>query len=498
MSAHHGLRYGFACAIASASASAIAIASSALGAEAPIHLRAVVDGLERPVSVVNAGDGSGRLFVVQQGGEIRIFDGGRLLAAPFLDLSSIVSCCGEQGLLGLAFHPSYETNGTFYVDYTDLAGDTRIARYHVATDPDVADAGSGMVLLSIDQPFANHNGGQILFGRDGKLWIGTGDGGSAGDPQNNAQNGSSLLGKILRIDVDSAFPYGIPSDNPFLGNAGVRDEIWAIGLRNPWKFTFDRVNGDLFIADVGQGNWEEIDFEPATSLGGRNYGWRKMEGGHCFNPANGCNDGSLTLPVLEYSHAEGCSVTGGYRYRGREMPVHDGTYFFGDYCSGRIWAGTVDPVSGTWTRTEVLDSSLSISSFGEDEKGELYVTDLGGTLYRVFGETFCNVQLSQHTYLPGETVSTKVFEMANLSAATVAVEFKIWLTVPGTRSIPVRRGGADGSIVLPADFSTDAGAVDLFTVSGTVPKGTYALGCRFIDPATGGLLAEDVRPFEVR
>lgn len=477
---------------------ALAIAAPALGAIAPIHLRTVVEGLERPVAVVNAGDGRGRLFIVQQSGEIRIFDGARLMTAPFLDLSPIVSCCGERGLLGLAFHPSYETNGIFYVDYTDLAGDTRVARYQVSTDPDVADPASGVVLLSIDQPFSNHNGGQLAFGHDGKLWIGAGDGGSGGDPQGNAQNGNSLLGKILRIDVDSALPYGIPSDNPFVDDPGVRDEIWALGLRNPWRFSFDRANGDLFIADVGQGSWEEIDFEPVTSPGGRNYGWRRMEGAHCYNPSNDCNDGSLTLPILEYSHAEGCSVTGGYRYRGAEMPDHDGTYFFGDYCSGRIWGGTLEETTGNWARTEVLDSSLSISTFGEDENGELYVADLDGTLYRVFGETFCNVQLSQGSYAAGETVRTRVFELANLSAATVAIDLEIRLDVPGAPSIPLRRTEADGSVILPAKFSTDDGAVDLFIVSSALAKGTYSLGCRFVNPATGGLLSESVRPFVVR
>jgi glucose/arabinose dehydrogenase len=475
---------------------ALFVASS--GQAAPVNLRPVVEGLERPVAMTPAGDGSGRLFIVQQGGEILVFDGSQLLGVPFLDLSSLVSGGSEQGLLGLAFHPDYETNGFFYVDYTDVSGDTRVARYRVSPDPNVADPASGVVILAIAQPFTNHNGGQLAFGPDGNLWIAVGDGGSAGDPMNNAQNGNSLLGKILRIDVDGALPYRIPVDNPFRANAGVRDEIWALGLRNPWRFSFDRLTGDLFIADVGQGQWEEVDFEPVTSPGGRNYGWRRMEGAHCYNPSSGCSDASLTLPVMEYSHQEGCSITGGYRYRGAEVPALFGTYLFGDYCSGRIWGGTLDPVSGAWTRTELLDSALSISSFGEDENGELYVADLSGTIYRLYGETFCNVQLEKSVYRNGDAVRAKVFEIANLSPSTVAVEVKIWLDPPGIAAISLARGGADGSVVIPANYSADSGPLKLFTLQGTVPLGRYAVGCLFLDPVTGRRISEDASVFVVQ
>ncbi|HEY7698534.1 MAG TPA: hypothetical protein VIE88_08965, partial [Vicinamibacteria bacterium] len=259
----------------------------------------------------------------------------------------------------------------------------------------------------------------------------------------------------------------------------------------------DRLTGDLFIADVGQNAWEEVDFEPVTIHGGRNYGWRRMEGTHCFNPASNCDDGSLVLPILEYSHSLGCSITGGYRYRGTEMPEHIGTYFFGDFCSGRIWGGTENVETGAWTRTELLDTELSISTFGEDERGELYVADIAGTLYRLHGETFCNVQLDQSRYSSGQTVRATSFELANLSAQTVAIEFEIWLEAPGAAPIPVSRGGADGSVVFPANFSVDSGPFDLFAVSAATPRGNYAFGCRFIDPATGALVAEGRSTFVV-
>jgi len=444
------------------------LAASSPAFAAPVNLRPVVEGLDRPVVVAHAGDGSGRLFIVQQGGEIRIFDGAQLLPVPFLDLSSSVSSGSEQGLLGLAFHPSYETNGFLYVNLTDLAGDTQILRFTVSADANVADPGSAVPLLSVDQPFANHNGGQLAFGPDGKLWIGLGDGGSAGDPGNRAQSGTTLLGKILRIDVDQGLPYAIPQDNPFVSDPAVRDEIWALGLRNPWRFSFDRLTGDLFIADVGQNAWEEVSFEPATSGGGRNYGWRRMEGAHCFNPASNCNDGSLVLPVLEYSHALGCSITGGYRYRGTGMPEHFGTYFFGDFCSGRIWGGIENAETGAWAPTELLDSDLLISTFGEDEQGELYVADLEGTVYRLHGETFCSA-------------GAESLEIANFSKRSVAVEIEI----RGEAARVTR-----GSIVLTANSSVDPGPVNLF-------PGDYALSCRFVDPATGALRSEGLTRFKV-
>jgi glucose/arabinose dehydrogenase len=347
-----------------------------------IALTQVASGFDLPLGIAHAGDT--RLFVIQQRGRIAIFDGTNVLAQPFLDLSSLVSCCGERGLLGLAFHPHYRDNGFFFVDYTDRNGNTVVARYQVsATDPNRADPASARVLLNVAQPFANHNGGHLAFGPDGYLYIALGDGGSGGDPGNRAQDLSTLLGKILRIDIDSGSPYAVPPSNPFVNRAGARGEIWAFGLRNPWRFSFDRVTGDLWIADVGQDTWEEVDFAPATSIGGENYGWRRMEGKHCFLPTTNCSDASMTLPVFEYSHAEGCSVTGGYLYRGTKYPALKGTFLFGDYCSGSIW-GTKRSAGDTFTTKKLLTTNAAITGFGEDVNGEIYVIDQDrGLIYNI-------------------------------------------------------------------------------------------------------------------
>jgi len=358
-------------------------------------LEPVVGGLDLPVGIVHAGDGSGRLFVLELPGRVRIVRGGELLPEPFLDLSGLVSCCGERGLLGLAFHPDFPANGRFFVHYTDLAGTTRVVEYRVsAADPDRADPGSARTLLTLVQPFSNHNGGQLAFGPDGFLYIGLGDGGSGGDPLGNGQNLATLLGKILRIDVDRADPgraYGIPPGNPtYAGQSGAFREIWAYGLRNPWRFSFDRATGDLFVGDVGQNRWEEIDRIPAGE-GGRNLGWRRKEGNHCFQPATGCEIPGLTDPILEYSHDEGCSVTGGFRYRGSASPPMDGVYLYGDFCRGIIW-GAVSGAggdAGTWSTAVLLDTDFAISTFGEDEVGELYVAEYapapGGRIHRLVG-----------------------------------------------------------------------------------------------------------------
>ncbi len=268
------------------------LARCLIGAAPNILIEPIITGLDSPVAIAHAGDGSGRLFITLQIGKILVYDGQQLLPAPFLDIGSLITTGGERGLLSVAFHPNYAANGFLYVNYTDLNGDTVIARYRISADSNVVDPASATFLLVIPQPFANHNGGQLQFGPDGYLYIGTGDGGSGGDPLNNAQNRSSLLGKMLRIDVDVDSSYSIPPDNPFAGNSNVRQEIWAVGLRNPWRFSFDRLTGDLFVADVGQDNWEEVNFQPANSRGGENYGWRLMEGNHCFNPTTNCNDGS--------------------------------------------------------------------------------------------------------------------------------------------------------------------------------------------------------------
>jgi len=342
-------------------------------------------GLQSPVAITHAGDS--RLFVVQQGGTIVIHDGTRVLPTPFLDIRSLVLSGGERGLLGLAFHPRYAENGFFYVNYTETSGPgtTVIARYQVSpTDPNRANPQSAKVLLRVSQPFANHNGGQLQFGPDGYLYIGLGDGGSGGDPGNRAQDPATHLGKMLRIDVDNGDPYAVPGSNPFLGRPGYFVAIWALGLRNPWRFSFDRVTGDLWIADVGQGLWEEINFQPATSIGGENYGWKKMEGTHCFSPSSGCNDGTLVLPVIEYGHTGGaCSVTGGYVYRGARYPLLHGTYLYGDFCNGVVWGATRSSSGAVSTRV-LADTSFSISTFGEDVNGEVYVADYDtGRIYHI-------------------------------------------------------------------------------------------------------------------
>lgn len=352
-----------------------------------ITLERVISGLQNPVGLEHAGDGSGRLFIFEQGGTIRIWTGTQILPVPFLDIP--VASGSERGLLGLAFHPSFASNRFLFVHYSDPGtGNTVVSRFRAsAANPNTVEGGSEVVLFTQAQPFANHNGGEIAFGADGRLYIGLGDGGSAGDPQNNAQNLNSLLGKLLRFDApanpaDPNPQLGIPADNPFVGLPG-RDEIWAFGLRNPFRFAFDRLNGDLFIGDVGQDRIEEISFQAGSSSGGENFGWRRMEGSDCFNPASGCNNGTLTLPILEYSHALGCSITGGHRYRGPSFPALQGIYFFGDFCTGRIWGATPD-AGGNWQMTELLDTALSIASFGEDEAGDVFVVDVvNGTVDRI-------------------------------------------------------------------------------------------------------------------
>jgi len=357
-------------------------APTAVVGVAPDHYRLhlIVDGLNEPLFLTHANDDSGRLFIVEQPGAIRIWRAGQLRQEPFLDIQDIVNDnANERGLLGLAFHPDYPINGLFFVNYTDANGDTVIARYRVSGDPDRADPASAQTLLVIDQPYTNHNGGHLAFGPDGYLYIGMGDGGSAGDPQNNGQNMNALLGKLLRIDVNQN-PYGVPDDNPFVQQSGIRPEIWAYGLRNPWRFSFDRSTGDLFIADVGQNQIEEVNFQPAHSRGGENYGWRFMEGS---SPYQGIAPEGLVLPVAEYTHFEGgCSVTGGYVYRGPALPALNGVYFFGDYCTGLIWS-LHSTVSGAWERQLFMRSGLRISSFAEDQAGELYVIDHGGAAYQL-------------------------------------------------------------------------------------------------------------------
>lgn len=350
-------------------------------AQTRVDLTRVASGLQNPVDIQAPHDGSGRLFLVEQPGRIRILQNGSLLPAPFLDIQNRVASGGESGLLGLALAPGFPEQPWFYVNYTDLDGNTAVARYRHSGDPNRADPSSEQILLTIEQPFSNHNGGQLQFGPDGYLYIGTGDGGSGGDPRNNGQDRSVLLGKMLRIDVEPGLStYRIPPDNPFVNDPAARDEIWALGLRNPWRYSFDRDTGDLWIGDVGQSRAEEISFQPSSSTGGENYGWRRMEGLQCFE--GGCSQAGLTLPVIEYPRTLGVSVTGGYVYRGSASPGLRGTYVYGDFGSGRIWGLRL--VRSGPVNDLLLDSPHAISSFGEDESGELYLASHGeGSIYRL-------------------------------------------------------------------------------------------------------------------
>ena len=355
-------------------------------AEAPyaisrgLRLETVAEGLAAPV-YLTAPSGDPRLFVVEQDGRVLVLENGRLRPQPFLDLRDRVRSGGEQGLLSLAFHPRYAENGFFYVDYTDRNGDTRIERYRVSRDPNRADPSSGRLLLRIVQPYSNHNGGLVLFGPDGMLYVGMGDGGSGGDPQGNGQNRSTLLGKLLRIDVDRGAPYAIPPDNPFASGKGGRPEIWAWGLRNPWRYAFDREAGLLYIADVGQNRWEEIDVAPADRPG-LDYGWNVMEGNHCY-AAPRCDASGLWPPTVEYPHPQGCSITGGFVYRGRDIPALVGHYVFSDYCSG--WLRSFRHADGRAVDLRQWDVGKigSVSSFGLDGTGELYVLTLQGRVLRL-------------------------------------------------------------------------------------------------------------------
>lgn len=342
-----------------------------------IALQSFGTGFASPVDIANCGDN--RLFIVEQDGLIRILNSnGTINPTPFLNITSLTNQSGEQGLLGLAFHPNYSTNGFFYINYTNTSGNSVIARYSVNSgNPNIANT-TGTILLTITQPFSNHNGGSLKFGSDGYLYIGMGDGGSGGDPGNRAQNINDLLGKMLRIDVNSGTPYGIPPTNPYVGIAGA-DEIWAIGLRNPWKFSFDRQTGDLWIADVGQNQYEEVN-RATASESGLNYGWRCYEGNTAYNTSGCAAQATMKSPLFTTNHTNGfCSITGGYVYRGTQYPNFQGRYFFSDYCKAQI--GSSDGL-GNVTFSATF-SGNNFVSFGEDVNGELYVASINGTIYKL-------------------------------------------------------------------------------------------------------------------
>ncbi len=352
-----------------------------------VDVAVAVSGFDSPVDVTNAGDGSGRLFVVEQAGRIRLIKDGVLVERPFLDITGRIASGGERGLLGLAFHPDYPSDPRFFVDYTDRDGNTVVSQFTVSgADPDSGDSNSEVVLMHIAQPFANHNGGAVVFGPDGMLYIATGDGGSAGDPQGNGQRLDTYLGKILRVDVDvapgSSTAYQVPADNPFATTAGAKPEIWFYGLRNPWRIRFDRLTGDLWIGDVGQNAWEEIDVARAGQKG-LDYGWNIMEATHCFNPSSGCDPTGLTVPVAEYDHSLGCAVIGGVVVRDPRQGRLDGGYLFGDACSDNLWL--MDPAGDELrAATLVVKMGRTLSSIGEGEDRSVYATSLDkGELLRI-------------------------------------------------------------------------------------------------------------------
>ena len=352
-----------------------------------LKLETISTDFDQPVFLTFPPGDATRLFVVEKDGLIRILQNGNILPAPFLDLTGLTTKLDEQGLLGLAFAPDYATSGRFYVSYTAFGpapgGKSVIARYHVSADPNLANAASDTTILEVPQPAANHNGGMIVFGPDEYLYIGLGDGGGSGDPQGYGQSRNDLLGSLLRLDVSGA-TYTVPPDNPFVGTAGVRGELWNYGLRNPWRFSFDRQTNELFIGDVGQGDREEVDVQPAAG-GGENYGWNRMEGMHCYPPGSNCTKSGLTLPVLDYTHASGCAITGGYVYRGAALPAIQGTYFYSDYCSGLLWSfrwqGGMVTEQHSWPQPPG-----NVTSFGEDAAGELYILTRGGGVYKIVAE----------------------------------------------------------------------------------------------------------------
>jgi glucose/arabinose dehydrogenase len=451
-------------------------------------------GLADPVDLVNAGDGSGRLFIVQQGGQILVYENGQVLGTPFLSIGSLVVSGGEQGLLGLAFHPNYPATPYLFVDYTCRVtgsqpeclstGDTIIARYQVSANPEVADPASRRVMLEIPQPFVNHNAGDLKFGPDGYLYIPMGDGGSANDPNCNAQRDDSLLGKLLRIDVSQNVNtppyYGIPPTNPYIGPGDPRDEVFARGLRNPFRFSFDRQTGDMFIGDVGQNAIEEVDFVAAGTGAAANYGWKIMEGTQCTGNSGGCpggvppcNSPAFTGPILEYDHNSGdCAIIGGYRYRGSANPSLAGLYLYSDNCTGTIRGGTEGP-PGTWTESVLLPSGPPISAFGEDESGELYVTALDGTVYRIMPDAPASLSVNDVTQAEG-------------NAGTTSAVFTVSLDYSAGQTVSVQYATGGGTATPGTDYTPVSGTL---TFSPTATARTVAV------PILGDVLDEDDETF---
>ncbi len=471
-------------------------AAAGAGVPSGLRLERVATCLDDPVAVTHAGDG--RLFVTLQAGRVVVIEDGRVLPRPFLDITGRVGSGGERGLLSVAFHPRYAANGFFFVDYTNNSGDTVIARYSVSGNPDVASPASEVILMTLDQPFSNHNGGQLQFGPDGFLYVGTGDGGSGDDPECHAQDPQSLLGKILRIDVDRGTPpfFAVPPDNPFVGVAGIRDEIWALGLRNPWRFSFDRTRGDLFIGDVGQGSREEVSFQPASSGGGENYGWKMMEGNLCRNQSSGCpsplpacGSAAYTAPILEYWNAGGeCAVTGGYVYRGEAIAGLAGRYLYGDFCSGAVWAA--ERAGASWRAERLPFAAPGLTSFGEDSAGEIYLT-AGGGLYRLAGPAAgapgtLDFTATAYEAAEGDGRATVTVQRTGGSDGEVAVDYA---TGDGTATAPADYAAAAGTLT----WAAGDGAVKSFTVAVVDDReveGDEFLTVSLSSPAGGALLGE--------
>jgi glucose/arabinose dehydrogenase len=474
---------------------AASLAVGRLASAQAIALTPYATGLSSPVGLAAPADGTGRLFIVQQAGQIRIHDGTQVLPTPFLNLTPLVQFGGEQGLLGMAFHPDYPATPFFFVNYTceggsadcPQTGDTIIARYSVSgANPNVADPGSRRVLLVIDQPAPNHNAGDLKFGPDGYLWIPMGDGGSGNDPSCYAQRDDTLLGKVLRIDVDQNVNnppfYGIPPDNPYIGPGDPPDEVYARGLRNPFRFSFDRQTGDMFIGDVGQGAREEVDFTAAGTGAAANYGWKIMEGTLCGGGGSGgcppgvppCNSPVFTLPILEYDQSDGdCAIIGGFRYRGTQVPGLPGVYLYSDNCTGRIRAGTEGP-PGTWSSTILLETGLNISSFGEDEGGELYVTDLAtDDVYRIVSAGPTALSVADAAVAEGDAGGASLVFTVSLSAAVA-------------QTVTVQYATADGTAV---------GGTDYAPVSGTLVFPPATVTRTVSVPILGDVLDEDDETF---
>ena len=365
----------------------------------------LVDGLHKPVYLTSPGNSSDTLFIIEQHGVIQRLINGEISSLPLLNIRDRVYQSkmpgDERGLLGMAFHPQFQKNGQLFVNYIDNYDNTIISRFEVDMTSSLQTATTEQIILQFKQPYSNHNGGHLTFGSDGKLYIGVGDGGYAGDPDENGQNINTVFGSILRLDVNQSFPYSIPPDNPFFNQQDARQEIWCYGLRNPWRFSFDSENGDLYIGDVGQSNWEEINYTPFHKVSGTNFGWNKMEGTHCYPDDNNCKPNSFTLPVFEYpnnanyikiligwnqNNAQGCSVTGGYVYRGESIKELQGLYIFGDYCTGKIWSFKIEDETAkdhTEWKVNGIENDLHLSSFGEDGLGELYLLNHTGSIYKI-------------------------------------------------------------------------------------------------------------------